>query len=479
MTASNATLSPTPAATNLLAMDTFLNKIGLNARPDQGNPPGPSAVSDLALIAVFFRDQLRFFEMLLRTWGDVVLTRMGPDPMVLIQDTKLIEEVLLRQHERFHKDAFTTLLHPLVGHGLLTSEGELWRKQRKIAAPALQKKQIASYADAMVSLTGDACQEWTETGAPGVRDLSKDMMALTLRIVVKTLFGVTMERQVQEVGELVDLLMGHFDREVHTPLVLVPQTVQTPGRRAFHKNVARLDAVLADIIAYRRGAGEGDDLLWRLIMARDEDGQPMSDKQLRDEAITMFLAGHETTSLAITYAWDLLTRNPDALERLIAEVDEVLGGRAGTMEDMSALPWTKAVVQETMRLHPPAWIIGREAIEPVKLGEWTIAPGTQVLMSPWLLHRDARWFEEPLKFTPERWLGGTLEANLPRYAYMPFGGGPRVCIGTHFAMMEAMLIIATMAQHVTIQRVDDAPLRFTTSVTLRPADPVRFEVSAR
>jgi cytochrome P450 len=473
-TASSATHHITGPATTLLALDRLWGAL----RPAPDRIPGPSTLSDLALVPVYFGNQLRYLETLHKTWGDVVHSNMGPHPSLLIQDTDLIEEFLLKKHDSFHKDMFVKLLDPIVGQGLLTSEGKLWRKQRKLAAPALQKKQIAAYAETFVSLTAQACEEWTSQGAQ-TRDVSRDIMALTLKIVVQTLFGMSLEDGVEEIGQLVDLLMEHLNLEFHSPLLLVPQSVKTPSRKKFLKHVARLDDVLRDLIARRRAGAEGDDLLWRFITARDEDGQPMPDKQLRDEAITMFLAGHETTSLAITYAWDLMTRNPDALNRLVREVDEALGERAATMEDMGKLPWTKAVVQETLRLHPPAWILGREAIEDVQLGPWHVKAGTQVITSPWLLHRDARWFKNPLDFMPQRWLGGQLEASLPRYGYMPFGGGPRVCIGNHFAMMEAMLVIATMAQRVRLKRVSAAPLQFVTSVTLRPALPVQFEVSAR
>lgn len=462
-------------ATNLLTLDRLWTTLGMDKKREM---PGPSVLSDMALIPVYFNGQLRYLETLQKTWGDVVHTNMGPHPSVLIQDTALIEEVFLKKSDSFRKDAFTKLLHPIVGSGLLTSEGALWRKQRKLAAPALQKKQIASYADAFVSLTAAACEAWTRDGAQ-IRPTSKDVMALTLQIVVQTLFGITIDSHVQEIGELVDLLMEHLDREFHSPLLILPQSVKTPSRREFLKNVERLDALLRDMIRTRREAPEGDDLLWRLIQARDEDGNPMDEQQLRDEAITMFLAGHETTSLAITYAWDLMTRNPSAMRRLVGEVDEVLGDRAATMEDMGKLPWVKAVVQETLRVHPPAWIIGREALEDVELGPWHIKAGTQVIVSPWMLHHDARAFKDPYDFKPERWLGGELEASLPRYAYLPFGGGPRVCIDNHFAMMEAMLVIATMAQRASFKRVNAAPLRFATSVTLRPAEPVMFEVSPR
>ena len=482
MTPSPTLSSPTlawPRQTHALRLaDALMIKTGLHRADRAGRPPGPSPLSDLALVPLYFSGQLRYMQILQQTWGDVVFTRVGPYTNITLHDPALIEEVLLRQHERFQKDVFTAMLKPIVGQGLLTSEGELWRKQRKLAAPKLQKKQITAYAQAMVWLTEQACDRWTAHG-PTRRPLSQDMMELTLLIVTQTLFGMSAHDIAHEVGDLIDRLMAHFDREFHSPLLLVPPSIRTPTRRAFDADRAKLDEVLRRMIAQRRAGEPGDDLLWRLIHARDEDGSPMPDAQLRDEAITMFLAGHETTSLAITYTWDLLTRHPDAMARLVREVDQTLQGRPATVEAMSQLPWTRAVIQESMRLYPPAWIIGRQAREPVELGPWRVEPGAQLLISPWLLHRDARWFERPTRFEPERWLDGQLEASLPRYAYMPFGGGPRVCIGNHFAMMELILVVATMAQRLTITREDDSPLQLATSVTLRPAKPVELLIAPR
>lgn len=281
------------------------------------------------------------------------------------------------------------------------------------------------------------------------------------------------------VGGSLDKAMYYFHLMTHTPWRFVPEFLPMPARTEFEEGGKILNGIIYDLIEKRRAATEGDDLLFRLIQARDEDGNALSPEQLRDEVITMFLAGHETTALTVTYTWLLLMQNPSVKARVFEEVDRVLGDRLGTDEDVRQLPYLTAVIKESMRIYPPAWIIGRDAMEDVEIGPWKIRKGAQVLVSQMVMHHKPEYWGDPEVFRPERWLDPGFEKSLPRFAYMPFGGGARVCIGNHFAMMEAILILATMAQTVDMDLKMTQELRVQPAVTMRPVTPIDIEVHVR
>jgi cytochrome P450 len=305
------------------------------------------------------------------------------------------------------------------------------------------------------------------------------MMHLTLDIVLDTLFGEAQVPSETEVGEIVGLLMAGFQSNYLTWRRMLPDWVNRAQFDSLDRARERLDAILYGIIRARREERrDRDDVLGRLIAARDEDGSRMTDRQLRDEVATLFLAGHETTALALSFALDLLARNPSAAETLEAEVDRVLGKRTARLQDVAALVYTDAVVREAMRLYPPAYAIGREALEDREVAGWVIPRGAQVLVPQWVVHRDARWFTDPDAFRPERWLDGLAE-RLPRFAYFPFGGGARVCVGNHFAMLEAVLALATIAQHARVRPSGAARIELSPSVTLRPKAGVHLAIERR
>jgi len=439
-------------------------------------PPGPGPLETVQFHVDFVRDQIESFRKLDEQYGPISRSRFGSLEFYLVTDPEAIEEVLLRNARSFHKDAISQDVRHLVGNGLIISEGEKWRRQRKLIAPNLQPRHLESYAEVMVDQTRRTVDTW-EDGE--VIQLDRDMMEITLRVVVQTLFDLDLEHRVATIGEAIDDAMAYLDEITHSFWRFAPESVPTPLQRRFERARENLNELIYDLIEARRRRDEpGDDLLYRLIDATDEEGDQMTDRQLRDELITMFVAGHETTALAMTYAWWLMTEHPETLERARAEVDEVIGDRRPGLEDVEALPYVDAVVKEAMRLYPPAWVIGREAIEDVEIGEYTVPEGAQVLLPQCLIHRKAEYFDEPEAFRPERWLDG-LEDELPRYAYFPFGGGPRICIGNHFANMESILVTATILQRAELTNVTDRPLETYTSVTQRPTHPIEMRVATR
>ena len=456
-------------------MDAFVSKMifGTQTAP---SAPGPGALETLRFQYDFTRDQIGTFRKLHAQYGPVARFWLGTFETFSFLEPELIEEVLLREASSFHKDAISQELEVLLGRGLLISEDDFWRRQRKLIAPALQRRQIAHYADVMVSQTERMVEKWKDGE---IRRFDRDVMEITLRVVVQTLFDLDIEHRIERVARAIDDAMEYLDEMTHSLWRFVPDAIPSPKQQSFEEAKEELDGVIYDLIEKRRRRDEpGDDLLYRLIEASDEEGNQMTDEQLRDEVITLFLAGHETTALTITYAWYLMSEHPRVAEKLRREVDEVLGGERAGAEHAGELPYTEAVVKEAMRLYPPAWIVGREAVEEVEIGEWTIPEGAQVLLPQCLVHRDERWYDEPDEFRPERWLDG-LEDELPRFAYFPFGGGPRICVGNHFAKMESILVIATIAQHAAFVNVSRHSLETYTSVTQRPEHPIRMRVGKR
>jgi cytochrome P450 len=364
------------------------------------------------------------------------------------------------------KDDFTRRLSVVVGNGLLTSEGDFWRRQRRLAQPAFHHHRVRTYGDVMVRHAERAVSRFV----PGeTRDLHAEMMRLTLDIVAETLFGVDIGSAAHEIGEALEILSSRFGGYD----VLVPLWVPTPANRRIRRALARLDEIVYGIIRGRGSEEDRGDLLSMLLAATTEDGGGMSDVQLRDEVVTLLLAGHETTALVLTYTLHLVGSDQRVAGVLRGEIDRVLGARSATVADLPALGYADRVVREAMRLYPPVWAIGREVRERCTVAGYDLPAGTQLWMAEWVVHRDPRYFPEPELFRPERW-EDDLAKRLPRFAYFPFGGGQRVCIGNAFAMMEAVLLLATIVQRTRL--VPEKPLSFRPSVTLRPSGPVRMRV---
>lgn len=439
-------------------------------------PPGPtSTIAKLAQTRAFFRGPLREMEKMHALHGKAASLSILGERVLFLFDPELIGEVLVDRGGAFVKDNVTHSLSYLLGEGLLTSELPKWRRQRRLIAPSLNRRHIASYGDSMVS----AARRYVDTLVDGeVRDVHADMTAVTLEIVTETLFGAAFSGA-EEIGAKMDVVMHNFERVVRSWRRLVPEWVPLKPRRQIAEAGAVIEAKVRAIIRERQESGcDGDDLLSRLLAARDESGEGMDEDQIYDEALTLFVAGHETTANALTFGLKLIAEHPEVDLKLKREVDAALGGRPATAADLPQLPYTEAVFKEVLRLYPPAYLIGRESTAEVELGPFTVPKGTTVLISPWVLHRDRASFDDPMAFAPERWLDGRTE-GVSRYAYMPFGGGPRICVGNHFAMMEGILALATFVQHVRLERTsrEELPLQF--AVTARPARPLRMRVVRR
>ena len=439
-------------------------------------PPGPKRLPFIGSLPDMGRDPLAFLLHLSSSYGPVSYTVIGGSRLFFVNDPQMVDDVLVGHYRDCVKDYGTREIIPLVGRGLLTSEGELWKRNRKLASPPLSPKRIAGYATTMVECTERACQGFRDGE---VRDIHVDMMSLTLEIVGKTLLGFDARGDAERVARVLDVSMDYFSKQLRTWHGLLPKWVKTKERVEFKKVVEDLDAIVYGIIdRCRKSDREAEHLLARLVNARDEHGEAMSDRQLRDEAVTMLLAGHETTALALSFAIYLLSEHPEIAARLREELDAKAPGRSLTLADLSSLPYLDAVVREVLRLYPPAWAIGREVVTPFELGGYSLEPGVQMMLSPYAMHRNPKLFPEPSRFKPERWLDGSTE-DLPKFAYFPFGGGPRVCIGNHFATMEAQLLLGTLMQHFEMSLVPGFKLTIDPVVTLRPDSGVRVKLKRR
>jgi cytochrome P450 len=432
-------------------------------------PPGPKGLPLFGNLLDLSRDILRYYDEWSRQYGDVVALRLAAWPAILLNRPEYIEYVLVKNHRNFIKfPFFFRHVRAIFGQGLLTSEGEVWHRQRRLMAPAFHDQRLAGYGEATVRFSERMLENW-QPGAP--RDLHVDMMALTLSIAAKTLFDAEVEDEVAEISQAFTTIADEIAVRFRLPL-RIPDAIPTPGNIRYARGVRRIDRLVNRIIRERRQqGGDRGDLLSMLMMAKDDHGRPMSERQLRDEVITLLLAGHETTALALSWTWYLLSRHPDTDAKLASELRHVLDGRAPTVSDLPRLSFTGRVVTEAIRLYPPVWGFGREAVADFELGGYAISKGTTIIISPWVLHRSPCYFERPMEFRPERW-SNDFASHLPRFAYIPFGGGPRICIGNRFAMMEAVLILATVAQRFRLELQTNRPAVPFPSITLRPKDGV-------
>jgi cytochrome P450 len=437
-------------------------------------PPGPPPNLIRSLFGAMQQNPLDYFTAMAQKYGDVSGMRIGKFRSLFINRPDLIEDVLVNNARLYHKGRILRANKYLFGEGLLTSEGDFWLRQRRLAQPAFHRARVNAYAATMAEYAEQMIATW---GNGEERDIHEEMMQLALRIVSKTLFDADVTRDAKEVGETLDVLLqiaANFGRTI-----LVPLWVPSPRNIRAKLGIKRLEKVIYRIIAERRANGrDTGDLLSILLHAQDEDGSHMNDRQLRDETITLFLAGHETTANTLAWTWWLLAQNPAVEKKFHEELDGVLSGRAPEVDDLPRLAFLNNVLTESLRLYPTAWGMARLAAEEHEIAGYPVRRGYGVAFAQWVIHRDARWFDAPLEFRPERWDNG-LAKQLPRFAYFPFGGGPRQCIGNTFALMEASVVLATIGQKFRFQLVPDHKVMPLASITLRPKNGIQVRLETR
>lgn len=428
-------------------------------------PRGPKNLPVLGHLPAFRAHPIQFLMKMAREYGDLPYFRLGPQHVYLVNHPDLVREVLVTNQANFTKSRALQRARILLGEGLLTSEGPFHLRQRRLVQPAFHRDRLAAYAAVMSEYGARLRDQWT---AGSTVDVAGQMMRLTLAVVGKTLFSADVEAEASEIGEALTSVLKMF-RTLMMPFSEYLEKLPLPSVRRFEKARARLDQTIYGLIHERRASGEDTgDLLSMLLLAQDEeaDGAGMTDKQVRDEALTLFLAGHETTANALTWTWYLLAQNPECERRLHQEIDSVLEGRLPRFSDLAQLRYTEMVFAEAMRLYPPAWAIGRMSKQPFELGGVKIGAKSICIVSPYVTQRDPRWFPDPERFDPDRWSPEARESR-PKFSYFPFGGGARVCIGERFAWMEGVLMIAAIAQKWKLKLAPDQKVEPLPLITLR------------
>ncbi|WP_256477572.1 cytochrome P450 [Haloferax sp. AB510] len=445
-------------------------------QPGRERPPSPPSKPVVHHTLRYADDPLAFVTEVAREYGPVAEYDIGGISFYQLSDPELVEHVLVQENQRYIKgELFQESLGTVLGDGLLTSEGEFWRQQRHLMQPAFLPQMLQRYSEVMVDYTERMLSSW-EDGE--TRDIHEDMMSLTVEIAAKTLFDVDIREEESAVGDALETVMDYSSTSMKRP-VDVPRWVPTPRNRRYQQALDDLTEVVGRIVTEHRDDDpdpEANDVVSLLLTFRDDDGEPLPDEQIRDELVTILLAGHETTALALTYTLHLLGTNPEQAATLREELDAVLDSDRPSFGDLDDLTYTEQVVKEGMRVYPPVWELIREAAEPDTVGGYRVEPGQTVAVQQWVLHRDPRFYDDPLEFRPSRWTKA-FERDLPKYAYFPFGGGPRRCIGDRFAMLEARLALATIAQSWTVDPTHD--LSFDPSITLRPEGSVEMVVNRR
>jgi cytochrome P450 len=426
----------------------------------------------------FRRDALNFLQSLVRTYGDIVQFSLGNETVYLFSHPDHIKDILVTNNRNFTKSRGLQRAKRLLGNGLLTSEGEFHRRQRRLSQPAFHRERIAGYADVMVARAAAMRDGWRDGET---HDIAQEMMRLTLEVVAKTLFDAEVKEEMDEIGAALTTALELFTATMTLPFYELLEKLPLRQNKRFQVAKGRLDATIYRIIEERRRSGrDHGDLLSMLLMAQDDegDGGGMTDEQLRDEAMTIFLAGHETTANALAWTWNFLAQHPEIEARMHAEIDQVLSGRTPTMDDFPKLKYTEMIFAESMRVRPPVWIIGRRAIDEYEVGGYTLPARSICLMSQYIVHNDARWHVDPERFDPERWTPERRDAR-PKFSYFPFGGGPRQCIGESFAWTEGALILATLAQRWRLAPASRQPVAMQPLITLRPRGGLPMTLRAR
>lgn len=435
-------------------------------------PPGPDGLPVVGAAPQSMLGGLEFTERVAREYGDVVHWEGLGGHFYQLTDPEAIAHVLVHNNTNYVKgEQFQRLLGPLTGNGILNSEGEEWRRNRRLLQPAFHPDRISVYAEMMTDQTARTLGDWADGE---VRSIHEEMMELTLRIVAQGLFGVDIDRYVDEIEAAIN---DYLPASASLSNLLLPDGVPLPARRRMARARSTLDSIVDEIIAEKRRNPGENDVITMLLEAQAE-GAPLDDEQIRDEAITLLTAGHETTAVSLTYTAYLLAQHSHVEEKLLTELDDVLGSDRPTMADLPALTDTEQVIEESMRLYPPVASIVREATSTDRIAGYDIPAGSRIFLSQWVVHRDERWYEDPLAFRPERWTDEMRE-SLPKLAYFPFSAGPRRCIGDRFAMLEARLILAMLYQSYHLELVSGRDVDVIQTITSRPDEDIRMRLHER
>ncbi len=444
-------------------------------------PPGPRGLPLIGSALEIRGNILGLLHRGMLEHGDTVRFRFGPWDFVTLHRPEDIRAVLLERPTEFRKSPSYESLKLILGTGLLTSEGEFWQRQRKLATPAFHHKRLIGFAETMTRCTSELADGWARRTPGQSLDVFEQMTALTFRIVGLTLFSTELSDHAGAMGPALAVAVEHANYLATSLMLAPPAWLPTQRNLRFRQAVGVIDDVVLGIIADRRRSGEDHPDLLGMLMAATIEGDPgagMSDRELRDEIATMVLAGHETTANLLTWTFVLLAQHPDVDARVHEEIERVCGSAPPTFEQLGSLTYVGQVIDEAMRLYPPAWVFERQAIADIELGGYALPSGTVVAISPWTLHRHPGHWPRPLRFDPERF-SEAAKAARPRYTYLPFGGGQRQCIGTNFALIEAKLVLATLLARFRLELLPNQDLRPDPAVTLRPRQGVQMRLNPR
>lgn len=435
--------------------------------------PGPKGLSLFKALLEFARTPLEFCLKYAEEYGDIVALNFGSTQTYLFNHPDLIDEVLSKQNQNCIKDYSYRALQYVLGNGLLLSYGDPWKSHRRLMQSAFNRDRFTTYAEKVVADTDLMLEKWR---SPQLRDIHQEMSLLTIKIIMQAMFGIDANKTAKDIAEALNTIMLQYYHQAET-FYLLPSWLPTSSNLQANRAKQKLDEIVSDIVEQRRQLPEAD-LLSVMLQARDENGQQLSTKELQDEVMTLLIAGHDTTANALTWTFTLLAQNPEVEAKLSAEIESVLKNRLPTIDDISQLPYTDMVLKESLRLYPPAWILGRELIRDCNIGGYDFSRGTVIYFSQWAVHRSAKFYDHPEQFNPERW-SNNLEQRLPRCAYFPFGAGARICIGKAFSMMEATLILAMIMQKFRLTLVSEHPIELLPSFTLRPKQGLKMAIATR
>lgn len=439
-------------------------------------PPGPKQKPLWGDLWDFRRDPIKFLTKL-RTYGEIVYFKLGTQDVYLLNEPDYVKEIFVTQAKNVHKGRGLQRSKKLLGEGLLTSEDEVHKRQRRLVQPAFHRQRIANYAKVMVDYAAQTRDNWKANTTISIHE---EMMKLTLSVVAKTLFDADVEKEAKELGDAMNVFVNSFDM-ITLPFIELIEKIPFPRIRALNQSRDLLNKTIYRIINERRiEKKDHGDLLSMLLIAQDEegDGKGMTDLQVRDEVMTLFIAGHETTANSLTWTWYLLSQHPEIEKKVWQELDEVLSGRLPSAEDYPKLKYLEMVLSESMRLYPPAWLVGRRVIKECQVGGYTLPVNSIAFQCQYLMHHDERYFPDPFKFDPERWTASEKEKR-PRYSYFPFGGGTRQCIGEPFAWMEGVLMLATIAQKWQLTLPQDYKVEMQPLITLRTKKEIPMKLVLR